>query len=287
MCPKTKEALVRQGAELVSIKSGHRYPFRNGVPFLCADTKRQRDYIAENGGAMETEYRQDSRKSIAARISGILIGNDFRTQASIDACNSIYEGLPDDAICLAVGGGPQRHHERLINLNISDYENVDIVADAYALPYADGSVAAIFCEAVLEHLEYPEKAVSEMNRVLRPGGRVFAATPFLQWYHGYPNHFQNFTLTGHVRLFERAGFAVTSQGTCVGPGFAISILCICYCRLYMNKLSRLILLPPVLLFSAILSRFDRIVNLKSGSHILASTTYLLAVRQTSVTPGGD
>jgi predicted SAM-dependent methyltransferase len=34
------------------------------------------------------------------------------------------------------------------------FANVDVVADAYALPYATGSVDAVHCEAVLEHLEW-------------------------------------------------------------------------------------------------------------------------------------
>jgi ubiquinone/menaquinone biosynthesis C-methylase UbiE len=76
-------------------------------------------------------------------------------------------------------------------------------------------VAGLHCEAVLEHLEFPDVAVGEMFRVLRPGGLVFAATPFLQSYHGYPDHFQNFTLHGHQRLFERAGFSILQSGTCV------------------------------------------------------------------------
>lgn len=275
VCPLTRENLAMDGVELVSKPSGHRYALRNGVPFLCSDPERHRRYLSENDGAMDTEYRQAGRSRVVAKLSEKLLGHDFRTQASIDAYRAIFEGLSDDAICLAVGGGPLRHDERLVNLNISDYQNVDVVADAYELPYANGSVAAIFCEAVLEHLEFPEKAVAEMHRVLRPGGKVFAATPFLQWYHGYPNHFQNFTLTGHVRLFERAGFSVTRQGTCVGPGFAVSMLGICYCRLYTNKVARLLCLPMALVLAAILRRFDQLVNLKDSSHVLASTTYLL------------
>ncbi len=276
VCPLTKENLVSDGRELISTPGGHRYVLRNGVPFLFSDPERHREYLTENDGAMDTEYRQSGRGRVLAGLSEILLGNDFRTQASNKAYHAIFDGLSTDAICLAVGGGPLRHDARLVNVNISDYQNVDVVADAYELPYANGSVAGIFCEAVLEHLEFPEKAVAEMHRVLRPGGRVFAATPFLQWYHGYPNHYQNFTLTGHVRLFERAGFSVTRQGTCVGPGFAISMLGICYCRLFMNKMSRILFLPLVLILAAIFRRIDRWVNLKPSSHVLASTTYLLA-----------
>ena len=109
-------------------------------------------------------------------------------------------------------------------MNIGLFANVDVVADGYRLPYCDESVDACHCEAVLEHLEDPARAVAEMFRVLRPGGSVFAATPFLQVFHAYPDHFQNFTVEGHRRLFERAGFTVLSAGPCVGPTFAIADL---------------------------------------------------------------
>jgi SAM-dependent methyltransferase len=44
--------------------------------------------------------------------------------------------------------------------------------DALALPVGDGTVDVVWCERLLQHLEQPERAVAEMVRVLRPGGRV-------------------------------------------------------------------------------------------------------------------
>jgi SAM-dependent methyltransferase len=44
--------------------------------------------------------------------------------------------------------------------------------DALALPLPDASVDVVWCERVLQHLTQPERAVAEMVRVLRPGGRV-------------------------------------------------------------------------------------------------------------------
>jgi len=41
-----------------------------------------------------------------------------------------------------------------------------------------------------------ERAVAEMFRTVRSNGIVYAATPFLQSYHGYPDNYQNFTLRG-------------------------------------------------------------------------------------------
>ena len=46
------------------------------------------------------------------------------------------------------------------------------VADAYELPFPDNSFDAVFAHAVLWHLREPERALSEMRRVLRAGGLV-------------------------------------------------------------------------------------------------------------------
>jgi SAM-dependent methyltransferase len=45
--------------------------------------------------------------------------------------------------------------------------------DAHSLPFEENSFDAVYCRYVLEHLSDPPRALSEMRRVLRPGGRVF------------------------------------------------------------------------------------------------------------------
>lgn len=46
------------------------------------------------------------------------------------------------------------------------------LASASDLPVADGSVDAVRCERVFQHLEDPQAAADEIARVLRPGGRA-------------------------------------------------------------------------------------------------------------------
>lgn len=52
-----------------------------------------------------------------------------------------------------------------------------LVADVYGLPFAGRSVDRILCTEVLEHLVDPEKAVREIERILKPGGRVVVSVP--------------------------------------------------------------------------------------------------------------
>lgn len=47
-----------------------------------------------------------------------------------------------------------------------------ITADLERLPFADGSFDGVTCGYVLEHLPDPRPGLSEMARVLRPGGRL-------------------------------------------------------------------------------------------------------------------
>lgn len=50
-------------------------------------------------------------------------------------------------------------------------------ASVYDLPFADGEFDVAFAHALLEHLSEPERAVSELNRVLRPGGILGVSSP--------------------------------------------------------------------------------------------------------------
>lgn len=59
------------------------------------------------------------------------------------------------------------------------------VADACRLPFEDERFDMVFCHTVLCHLATPERAISEMRRVLKPGGciaiRDIIATGCLYW----------------------------------------------------------------------------------------------------------
>lgn len=279
VCPLTKQRLIPRDGHLVTHDGILSYAVQEGVPILLPDAERRSVYREQQAGAMHAEYASASNSWRRAVRWLSCLGGDYRTAASQSAFEAVVATQPPDALCLSVGGGPQRVHANLVNLNIDTFPNVDVVGDAYRLPYADFSVDAIHCEAVLEHLELPDHAVTEMFRVLRYGGQAFAATPFLQPFHAYPNHFQNFTTIGHTRLFERAGFKIVSAGTCVGPTFALSELLTVYLRTFvptwflsrsLAALARLALLP--------FRPLDRLLQRSRDAHLLASSVYTHAVK---------
>lgn len=51
------------------------------------------------------------------------------------------------------------------------------VSDAGEIPYPDNSFDLIFADNVMEHLEHPDEVFREIERVLRPGGKLLFKTP--------------------------------------------------------------------------------------------------------------
>ena len=72
----------------------------------------------------------------------------------------------------------------------------------YELPFADQSIDACICLEVLEHIEDDVRGVSEIARVLRPGGVLVASVPYTYYWPDY------LRLMGHFRHYTRQSFSV-------------------------------------------------------------------------------
>jgi SAM-dependent methyltransferase len=72
----------------------------------------------------------------------------------------------------------------------------DIIGDIHHMPFADNTLEAVICLAVLEHVENPIQAWNEIYRTLKPGGLALIYVPFLYYYHaekGYYGDYWRFT----------------------------------------------------------------------------------------------
>ena len=144
---------------------------------------------------------------------------DFRTEHLRNELNSASEGNISahnydekalrliekhaDGIILDNGSGLRKtYYSNVVNFEIADYPTTDVLGTGEELPFKNDCFDAVFSLSVLEHVRDPFKCVSEIMRVLKPGGDLFIAVPFLQPFHGYPNHYYNMTSSGLENLFE-------------------------------------------------------------------------------------
>ncbi|MFH0805624.1 MAG: methyltransferase domain-containing protein [Patescibacteria group bacterium] len=84
--------------------------------------------------------------------------------------------------------------------------NSDIVGDVCDMSLKDESVDAIICKAVLEHVSEPQKAVKEIYRILKKGGKCFVYVPFLYPYHAHKGVYKDYyryTEDGIKYLFRK------------------------------------------------------------------------------------
>jgi len=125
-----------------------------------------------------------------------------RTRKRID---SFVKQYATDEHVLDIGAGHSPYSDSFPNrttLDNSNTHNPDIVADLHNLPIEDESYSFILCTEVLEHLYDPKKAVSELERVLKPGGTMILTTRFIFPIHDAPHDYFRFTEYGLKSLFS-------------------------------------------------------------------------------------
>ena len=116
---------------------------------------------------------------------------------------------------LDLGSGPSTNIEilkkfqDLIMLDFVQFSGVDIVCDfTKALPLQDNSIDLVLCSNVFEHMNRPRALMQEIQRALRPGGRVILTIPFVIKEHQAPYDFFRYTKYGIKEISRDSGLNI-------------------------------------------------------------------------------
>ncbi len=102
-----------------------------------------------------------------------------------------------------------------------------VVGSATELPFADGTFDVVSAFDVVEHCADDARAVSELVRVLAPGGRLLLSVPAYQWawsdHDVQAGHHRRYTRAELVGLVERTGTRVVRATYAFGGVFPLFV----------------------------------------------------------------
>jgi len=125
--------------------------------------------------------------------------------------------LPAGSIVLDAGAGKclYKHHFIHHNYESADFCQIDkeygeitYVCDLTSIPVDSNKYDLILLTQVLEHLPEPEKVLTELYRVLKPGGELWLSAPLFYEEHERPYDYYRYTQYGLSYLVEASGFTI-------------------------------------------------------------------------------
>lgn len=120
-----------------------------------------------------------------------------------------------DGVVIDLGGGKNPSYERFwqikpekfIRVDINKKTESNIVADLNKpLPFSDNFADVVFLFNVIYILENPTAVLKEINRILKPDGRLFLTSPFIFNEAKEPTDYRRLTSEGLEKLLKESGF---------------------------------------------------------------------------------
>jgi SAM-dependent methyltransferase len=172
--------------------------------------------------------RDDTGRGFGVSVRRMLTGaNPVTPRKSREMVDLVGRGKASATVLVigggAIGAGAEVLYDspkiETLGTDVYASPNTQVVADGHFLPFRDEAFDGVWIQAVLEHVLDPPAVVEEIHRVLKPGGIVYADTPFIQQVHEQAYDFTRYTLSGHRWLFRR--FEEIDSGPVGGAGKAL------------------------------------------------------------------
>ena len=247
----------------------------NNTPVLiseaCCDT-------AFSASAVDSLVERSGDGGRLKSLKKHIIGESKTTKSNISRFLTLLANSDNTPSVLVIGSGEigsgadelYSAEAQIVGTDVYSSPHVDYVADAHYLPFKDKTFDGVLIQAVLEHVVDPQIVVSEIYRVLKQDGLVYAETPFMQQVHEGAYDFTRFTVVGHRYLFKH--FERIDVGGLDGVGVVLAWSIRSFVRaLTRSKLiAKLIFIPSkyILTFIEKLADPKSLYDANSGSYFL-------------------
>ena len=150
------------------------------------------DYTKLKATPEQEDFGHKYTEEGGGKVGGKLLDNYFKSVASLVATSGKTSGVAIELGC-GEGFSTQRLRKLLpsaVKLQASEYvaqlvplaqaknPDVKVIEESiYDLTHADNSFDMVFLLEVLEHLDYPDKALEEIARILKPDGYLVLGVP--------------------------------------------------------------------------------------------------------------
>jgi len=227
ICPLTKSNLRLAGDYMENVDNPSlRYPVVNGIPVLINE-ENSLFSIEDFSKNVNTTF--DLKEAAIRKIIKKYMPKITHNLKAKENYRQLIKTLPANSKILVIGGsikglGTEEIYAHksfeIIGADVTYGPCTNIICDAHDIPFQNESFDCIIVQAVLEHVLDPQRCVSEIHRVLKSGGIVYAETPFMQQVHMRQYDYTRYTHLGHRRLFRN--FDEIKSGPCGGPGMSLA-----------------------------------------------------------------
>jgi len=208
------------------------FPIVDGVPILINDHNSlftRADFVSRRNTTFNL-----SRGRLISRVDRLMpkLSRNIKAKRNYRAFAELLTKRSSKPVVLTIGGsilgcGMEEltlgSKIQLVETDVSFGPRTQLICDAHDLPFEENSFEGVVVQSVLQYLLEPARCIHEVERVLKPGGLVYAESAFMQQVVHGRYDFTRFTHLGLRRLFR--GFEEVDSGPVGGPGTALAWAC--------------------------------------------------------------
>jgi SAM-dependent methyltransferase len=191
-----------------------------------------------------------------------------------------------------IGCGGKPYEKWLPETGVAEYTGVDrnpgprvdiVVGRTGPWPIETASYDTVICTQVLEHVQDLSGTLDEIDRILKPGGKIVITLPFLYNAHGVPEDYQRLSVDGMRNNFSERFEIIELKGQ-GGVGSTLGLLVLNWVASSANltmigRMAKGILLPAWLLFAGAVNAVGWLVDRIDRTGCFYSNVILVGIKR--------